>query len=213
MSPAPDLDIFADELYDALAPLTADDEANDYALAHLCAAISLPFELPAEWAEVDEDGVSTGWNSLLDPDLSPDYALAWLGQFHGVRFISGLTEASKRLRVRETDGFKRGSPEALRGAARQYLTGNMTATIRERYNPADPLVDSPYYLQVITYTSETPDPAIVLAALMQQKPAGIILNYVVVDGQDWQSVLDGYTDWNDVNVTFDSWQDVADNIP
>lgn len=196
----------ADELFEAVAPLAYDDATNDNATLGLVNALALVLDDIATIVN-PADG-SAPWSLVYDLDNAPVEWLPWLGQWVGVRIPTGLDEASMRLRVRETDGFKRGSVGAIMGAARQRLIGDRKVVLRERYDPSDPLVDSPYHLTVFTFTDETPDSAAVEAALVAQKPAGIILHYEVRDGQDWQTLSAGGTTWADVVSTYDDWADV-----
>lgn len=96
-----------------------------------------------------------GWSSLLDLNRVPDKALPWLAQFIGVSIPGGLTPADQRIRIQNTDGWKRGTPAAIAGAPLPYLTGTKTVILRER-DPAASPNDPAYGLTVITRTSETP---------------------------------------------------------
>lgn len=203
----------AELLYDAVSPLAYADAEHGYALLHICHAGTLALVTPYSWAMDDESETRPGWSVLLDLEEAPDEALDWLGQFNGSRLPDGLSEAERRSRIVSADGAERGTPGSIVAAVEPLLTGTKTVLMRERYNSATPLVDAPWHLQVTTLTSETPDPDAVEAAILTQKPAGIVLDYHTVDGQDWQSVLDNNTDWTDVDATFDTWQDVADNTP
>lgn len=198
-------------LYDAVTPLAYDDANQGWALRYYCGAAGLLIGDVYDWAMETDD--YEGWSTIMDVDRAPEDALPWLGQFAGVRLISGLTEEQKRDWIRETEGFKRGTVGAITGAITPLLTGQQTVIFRERYNPNDPTVDSAYHLMINTYTSETPDDAAVLLALQRQKPAGIILHYEVVDGQDYQSLLDNHPLYSDVKGDYANYQSVRDNTP
>jgi threonine dehydrogenase-like Zn-dependent dehydrogenase len=147
-----------------------------------------------------------GWSAVLDLGRCPDAWLPWLAQFVGVTVIAGSTPNAMRERIASTDGFKRGTPEAIRGAAQATLTGNRTVTFRERdANSPDP----PYTLEVVTLTGETPNPAATRAAIVAQKPGGIVLNYRTVEGQDWQAVQ--AKTWRQARTTYASWRNLRDN--
>lgn len=151
-----------------------------------------------------------GWSVLLDINRIPDKGLEWLAQFVGVSLPVGLTAAQKRVRVQTTAGWKRGTPAALVGAAKAYLTGTQNVLMRERFDVANPTVDTPGKFQVITYTSQTPDSAAVLAALIAQKPGGLVMTYSVYAGQDWLAVRTRGT-WLNIRTTFATWQQIRDN--
>ncbi len=169
----------AEEVYVALGPLTTDDEKYDWALLQFCEANAGRLQDIDDLVRDTDAG--PGWSTIMDADLAPLNALAWLGQFVGVRIPAGLTEQQQRDRVKGTDGFNRGKISALITAAQLHLTGAKTVQIRERDGSA-------YRLTVITYTAQTPDAAAVLAAIKEQKPGGIILTHNILPGQDYTLV-------------------------
>lgn len=195
---------FAGRLYDALAPLAAADATVGWALLILCNGIGLMFELVEEWVRDNPDG--PGWSLLMDLDRCPDEALPWLGQFVGVRLLPDSTPAQQRARIASTDGFKRGTRQALIGAATATLTGRRTVLFRERDG-------DPYVLGVQTYTDQTPNPAATQSALVAQKPGGLVLNYTVTGGQTWQQVRDNHATWQSVKNAYIDWQAVATDEP
>lgn len=150
-----------------------------------------------------------GWSGILDLARVPDYALEWLAQFVGVRLPAGLTAAQKRTRIQNTDGWKRGTVAALRGAILPFLTGNQTVILRERDSSA-------YHFTVTTYTSQSGDAANqakILAALVEQKPAGLVMAYQVQTGQDYQSLLTGNPLYSNVFANFATYQGVVTAQP
>jgi len=197
-------DTYAARLYASLAPLAEYDPSTSWSLLILCNAIGIPFQLVEEWVRDTPEG--PGWSLLLDLDRCPDEALPWLAQFVGVRLLPDSTPDDQRHRIASTDGFRRGTPAAMRGAAQATLTGGRSVVFRERYG-------DPYVLDVLTYTSQTPDPAATERALISQKPGGIVLTYRTADGQDWQSVKDRFATWADVKATYATWADVRDDTP
>jgi len=62
-----------------------------------------------------------------------------------------------------------------------YLTGNRSVTLFERDTSA-------YHLTVRTFDAETPYPDRVLAALLSQKPAGLVMDYAVSDGLTYDEI-------------------------
>lgn len=195
------MSVAAERLYSALRPLAEADEANGWALAHVCVAIARMLDTVADLSRDDEARGRPGWAIALDPDATPAEWLPWLAQFVGVTVPVSLPEDARRLRIRETDGFKRGTPAAVRGAARQHLTGTGTVYLTERHG-------SPYLVTVATVAGETPSPAAVNAALQQQKPAGLILTHAVVVGGDFNALRDTHPDFADVTATFSDFDDL-----
>lgn len=170
MSPVPAMGSVGAELYDANHALAYADLENDYALAILCEAIGLMWQPVADLVE-DRDG-RPGWAVLMDVETTPAYAVPWLAQIPGVQLTRGISEADQRQEVRLRSGEARCRPASMRAAAEATLTGTRTVRILERTSSA-------WTLTVITRTSETPDAAATLAALMSQKAGGDVLTHVV----------------------------------
>lgn len=203
--PAPVLSALGERLRERTAPLAPDDETYGYAHAHLCEALA---QMLVQVAEVyDPPDPLPPAAPLMDPAPAPDWALPWVGQLVGVRLPRGATAEQARTLIRDVAGFSRGTPAALAAAAAATLTGNQVVIFRERDSSA---ADPPYALEVVTLTGETPNPAATLAALMAQKPAGIVLTYRSVEGQDWQAVRD--QTWRQARATHASWRDLRDNV-
>lgn len=193
-----------ERLYREVAPLAQDDEAHGWALRRFCHALMLTVSELAPLAEVDEKDVP-GWGALFAPDTAPAEWLPWLAQFVGVQIPPALDVATQRERIKGTDGFKRGTPAALRAAAAQFLTGTKTVYLTERHGSA-------YRLTVATLADETPDSAAVLAALMEQKPAGLVLShYVIGGGADYASLAASQADYAAVASKFASYAEVSTN--
>lgn len=160
---------FAERLYLALAPLAQTDRENAWALLILCNAIGVMYQLVDEYVRDTPEG--PGWSPLLDLDRCPDEALPWLAQFVGVRLLPDSTPAEQRQRIVSTDGFRRGTPAAMRAAAQATLTGSQTVVITERDG-------DPYVLTVSTLATETPSISDTRSAVLSQKPAGLVVNFV-----------------------------------
>jgi len=191
------------DFYDALGWYRLADEQVGWHLLYLCAAAGLTIQDVRDWSE-DTD-LGPGWSQIMDADTCPAPFLPWLGQLVGVALPGGLTEQQQRDRIHGTDGFKRGSPGAIIAAAQQWLTGAKSVFLIER----SPTV---YSFSVNTYTTETPDSAKVLAALMEQKPAGLNLTYNVLSGQSWGRLRDIHVDWTDVSSDYATWQLAKDDM-
>lgn len=207
--PPPALDSFAANLYAGMEPLAWLDGSVGYALAHFCAAQGVMFQVVEDLARDTPEG--PGWSVVIDLDRCPDEWLPWLAQFVGVTVIPGSTPADMRVRIASTDGFKRGTPAALEAAAQATLTGSQVVYFRER----DPLAaDPPYSLEVVTRISETPDPAATLAALIAQKPGGLVLTYRQVAGWDYaEMTATGPDPYSALGPIYPTYFDLATNDP
>ena len=68
---------------------------------------------------------------------------------------------------------------------------------------------SPYIETDGSTASRPQGPDSVLAAIMRQKPAGILLDYDSVLGQDYQQLYENHTDYQDVFTTYTDYQEVV----
>lgn len=196
----PALTHFAQRIYDALDPLTYDDANQGYSLAYFCSAIATMFDQVQGYVETRDDG-TPGWGALMNADSAPVEVLPWLGQFVGVQVPDGLTEDQQRALVKDVGGFRRGTVASLIAAAQQYLTGTKSVTVLERYG-------SPYHLRISTRTAETANQTLVLNALMAQKPAGIVMDYVTLAGGDFNTLRDTNVSFNAVKASYKDFNEV-----
>jgi hypothetical protein len=135
------------------------------------------FQEVQDWSsDTDDDPSKPGYSMLIDPTRSPDEGIPWLAQFVGSTITTGLSAHDQRTQLEGLTAWQRGTVAALQAAPVPYLTGSKTVIIKERDT-------GPYHFQVTTYANETPNQAAVLAALTAQKPAGLVMNYVVFSGQ------------------------------
>lgn len=208
---------FADQLYELLSPLAAvdgGDAAHGYALLHLASAIGVPFQAIVDVVYEDANG-KPGYATVMDADTCPTWALAWLAQFRGVtlppRAVGELEAAywsAMRERVKRADGQNRGSVDAMVAAAQRWLTGTKSVYMTERWGT------DPYALNVQTVLSETPDAAKVLAAILEQKPAGLVLSYGTTDlVLSYDLIADSLADYDTAAAFFTDYTDMATRSP
>jgi hypothetical protein len=214
-SPAPPAgltpDSFADRLYGMLAPVAQADPTVGWSLLIYLNALGQMFQLLEDIERDSQDG--PGWSALLDLNRCPDYALPWLGQFVGARIPGGLTDQQDRAWISSTDGFKRGSVDAMIGACRATLTGTQTVLFRERTGGPTTSPEYAYYLSVFTYTAETPNPSATQAALLAQKPAGLVLLYSAISGSTYALVKTSYATYAAVKAAYATYSGLLTNTP
>lgn len=209
MAVRPDVSPITEELYAALGPWARrDTESESYRLLELCEAIG-QLQQPVEDVARDTDD-GPGWSIIVDLDRAPAEWLPFLAQFNGSRAKPGLDAAAQRDLIRHADGIQRGTPSAMRNAPLPYLVTEAAAPYIGFYERIE---GSAYRLGVVTLTAETPDPAAVEAAIRAQKPGGIVLEYVVIDGFTFQAVRVSYATFQDVRDAFSTFQDLRDNVP
>jgi len=203
----PDHTPLGERLAERTAPIAPDDDQYGYAHGHLAEAIAQPaIQLQEAFDPVD----AASFETILDPTRCPDWALPWLAQLVGLRLPTSITVDEQRAFIVALASQNRGTPAALAAAAGLYLTGSKTVYFRERDPDSD---DPPYTIEVVTLDDETPDPDAVLAALMAQKPGGIVLTFRQVEGQDWQQVVTDYDTWDDVVATYSTWDRLVEREP
>ena len=195
----------AEEAYEGMGPWTGPDPEHEYFLLRFVASAADLLD-PVNVLARDE-GDRPGWAVLFDPDKTPTESLDWLGQFLGVQPMFGLTDAARRARLRETAGFRRGSVAAIEGAARQFLTGARQVKVFERDG------GSAYRIRVRTYLGETPDPLATRRAILEQKPAGIVLTYDVAVGATYGELTAEFPSYQNLNLNFDTYRDQTLGIP
>ena len=180
MTAAPAVSPLGQRLADRTAPLAPEDGAHGWAHLVLCEGMMRGLQRVADIYD-PPDPIPPG-APLLDPELCPDWALPWLAQLTGARIPDGTSPEDARTVISSVSGWKRGTPDALRAAAGLALTGTKTVYFRERD------AGDAYRLEVVTLTSETPDPAQVQALLLSQKPGGIVLGYRTTDAWDYEQM-------------------------
>jgi hypothetical protein len=197
---------FAADLYDSLAPAASHDADYAWALLILCNAIGVMFQLVDDWVRDTQAG--PGWSPLLDLNRCPSDALGWLGQFNGSRIPTGLTDAQQRAFIKDASAFRRGTPAAMIAAVQATLTGTQTVTLVERDG-------DPYYLTVQTIASETPDQAKTHAAILSQKPGGIVLGTFTpaVGVQTWATFQTKAADWSGEETKYTIWSNGLWAVP
>lgn len=186
--PPPVVGSFAQRVLNAVSPINYEDDKHNYALATFVGSLGDPLFQDIEDLVSDDAEGRVGWSPIVDVDRCPDFALPWLAQLVGVELAGGLSAANQRQQIRDLANWKRGTPGAIEGALLPYLTGTKSVVFRERDAAACP-TDPPYGLTVITLASETPNPTAALAAMMRQKPAGIILLHFVVGAQSYANIF------------------------
>lgn len=202
----PDVSPTAEDLYASLAAYTVGDEDQDWHLLKLCEAIATAFTEPVAELVQEREG-RVPWQVLFDPTLCPVEYLPYLAQFVGATLTDSMTEAEKRAAVALPEGWLRGTPAALLAAIKRTLTGAKTVHLDERYTGAA------YQLRVRTLATETPSATATEAAILTQKPIGIVLTYAAITGQDWDDLVADHADWDAVVADYDTWAAVPLDLP
>jgi hypothetical protein len=196
----------AESLYAILLPVAFADEQLDWPLLRYCETLAGTLQEVNDYT-ASENGYPP-WSVIVDVDRAPFKALPWLGQLVGLRMPVRLvteTDAQYETRIRDyirqPPGFRRGTPSDLIEAAQLHLTGTKTVILRERYGGA-------YRLEILTKAGETPNSDYVLRALLARKPAGLVLTYTLLAGQDYQILYTDHATYQIMFTTYVSYQGV-----
>lgn len=202
---APTLTPAGRDLYARMAPWAHDE--NDYALMWWCHARAAGLdELDSVVLATDD---ADGWARLFrvdDPVACPAFALPWVAMFAGID-TAGMSDQDIRDAITLPANLLRGTVASISRVVKATLTGSQTLIVRERYDPSTPSSDKPYHLTLITRTSETPSSSATLAAATTQKPAGIVLHVVTIDGVSWVEAAAGRA-WDEVSSGV-GWDEVV----
>lgn len=195
-------DGFAARLFEQLEPLQQLDT-----LGHLwvfCDAFGAMFQPVEDLTSMRDDGLP-GYADLLDIQRIPIANIGYLGQFIGMSTKPGLDESAQRAWIQDANNFERGRPSAIIAAAQRTLTGSRTVYLLERDGSA-------WKYRVVTRTSETPNPAAVLADLLGQKPGPNIMVYSNIEGADYDYIAATYASYSVIGSTFAQYQDITDLV-
>lgn len=193
---------FAENLYESLGPFREDDETGD--LDALVRALTGPME--TLYSIVGEQDQDVSWSAALDPDRCPVSVLPWLAQWAGVRLTASMTVAERRQAIKDREGTTRGRPETIRARVERTLTGTKRIIIRER-------TPGPYDLYIRTISTETPDATATERAIVEQKPAGIVLDYAAATGLTYIDVQSGFATYGDLAATGMSYGELSETLP
>lgn len=201
MAVRPTTSAITEELYSALGYWAIrDTEGEDWPLLEVSESIGGRLQ-PIEDVIRDTPDDDPGWSIVVDVDRAPLSWLPWLAQLGGVRLPQAMSEADQRTYIQSAPSQRRGSPSAIEEAAKLSLTGTKQVYFTERHGSA-------YRLTIVTLASETPDPDQLLADILLQKPAGIVLTLTLSTGGDYLTLRDTHQDYADVEATFTDYTDV-----
>jgi hypothetical protein len=139
-------------------------------LPALIGALTGPAELVWDIARDDDTHIS--WAKVMDPAAAPAELLPWLALFPGVPLPVGISEQEQRDRIAQAAGFYSGTDRAMREEVQRTLTGAKTVRL---------IKSDIWHEAILTRTAETPDPGATGRAAVAQKPAGIVLTFIVSD--------------------------------
>jgi hypothetical protein len=191
----------AERLYEAMGPMQDQDETHGWALLKLCDALTVSAaEVEAFAADTD---TQAGWGPLLDVTAAPAKVLPYLAMFVGALITPALSVDQQRDLIRAAPGRRRGTPEAIKDAARLWLSGAKYVSLSERVG------GNAYAVEVVVYESEVVDEDQLMASILAATPAGLALTITVSPG--WTiAEMETATAANDVAYVEATWPTVND---
>lgn len=150
--------------------------------------------------------VDRGWPAAFDLDTTPDPA--FIGTATGTDVPGGLTLEQQREYVRDRASWRRGTPQAIKGAVAQLLTGTRRVDLYERDG-------SPWHLRVRTYSAESAGvtDADIRAAAGTQKPVGITLDAEVALGATYDHHTAELASYDEFKATYSTYDEASIHVP
>lgn len=147
-----------------------------------------------------EGGAPGDTSELVDPTVADAGWLPWLAQLVGVVLDPALTLAEKRDAIEfASGGWRAGNKEAMADAAKTVLIGAKYVRVYDHSTDVSAIgAATQWDVLVVTNPTETPDPALVLPAIIAKKakPAGVKLYY-----REFEAT------WDQVETEFPTWAD------
>lgn len=202
----PEVSTAAEEIYTFLSPFVEEDESTDWTTLLWCEAIAGGVLQRIHGWVTDQDG-RPGYAVLVDAQTVETVGLPWLSQLNGTVLVPSMTEQERRDAIENPSGFARGTPDAFEAAPLPFLTGTKKVYVEERYEGEG------YKVRVRVLKWETPSETLVEAALLRQKPAGLVMTFEVIEGQQWNDVDAKFATWNAVKAEYANWDDMRIDVP
>lgn len=153
-----------------------------------------------DYTSIEDGGAVGDTSDLVDPNTADPAWLPWLAQAVGVTLGPTLTVAEQRAAIAGVStGFMAGTKTAVAQAAQTELTGTKYVKIYDHSTSSSALGGATIWdVLVVTRTSETPNTAAVLDAIVRKgaKPAGVTLWWKSFD-TSWTQLEQAYPTWND----------------
>ena len=181
----------AEQLTESLGPFSAESEE----LGQFLEALADPTE--SIYSIVGEEAQDVGWSIVFDADTCPAEILPWLAQFEGVTLTEDMNEAQRRTAIKVREGAARGRPATIISRVERTLMISRRIILEERYE------DNAYVLYVRTFAAETPSEDLTRAAIISQKPAGLVLDYQVIAEGSYDALELAFETYDDIpNVSY-----------
>lgn len=154
-----------------------------------------PWDMDADDLERWREARETRLSLLTDPESAPPEYLPWMAQLVGA-FLPAAASLAERRDIVGGAGYRAGTRSAIAEAARSALTGSRYVDVLP--HQAGGIAGTIWDITIRTRSTETPDPAAVLATVIRKgaKPAGAKLHHATFG-----------TSWDKIEALFPTWED------
>lgn len=197
----------AEDMYESLKPIAAQDEEYGWPLLLLCEALMAPTLQPIiDYSRDTSAGV--GWSVIMDLDRMPDNVLPFAAQFVGVITNPANTATQNRDLIITRPPWKRGRPAVLLAAVQATLTGSQRIELIERDTSA-------YHATISVWRAQMPDEAATRAAIAANKPGMIIVDLDIIEGPTYGEIRDALpaNTYGDREAEFPTYGDIEEYVP
>lgn len=191
-------------IYDAITPLMAQDAENGYAGAILSGALATMLDKPAYFARGVEGEPGA---VIFDVDNVDASWLPWLSQFVGdSSAVQNTTDvATQRALIKAPTNFLRGRPSTFVKVGQTTLTGTKTVLVYQNSPSA------PWGINIITFTSETPNPTATKNAFLSVMPAWLVPTIQVLTGGNYTTLAGSHTSYSAMEAAHTHYSDIPTN--
>jgi hypothetical protein len=197
----------AEEMYESLKAIAADDADNNWIILLTCEALMRSNIQPIiELSRDTDQGV--GWSKLMDLDRIRDEDLPYAAQFVGVTTNPASTPAENRDLIVTRPPWKRGRPATLLAAVQATLTGTQRIELAERDTSA-------YHATITVYRAQVPDEDLTRAAVARNKPGMIIVDLEILESPTYGEVRDSLAvnEYGEREAEFPTYGDIKEFVP
>lgn len=198
-----------DEAYEDFQPLVQKyGDPNDSLNVYLHGLGNM-FKQVDDIARDGPDG-EPGWSQIFDLGRAKTEWLPWMGQLTGYQVpIQTADEtlaeydARQRERIITRSSHRRGTIDLLVEVVQEQLTGAKRVLITERYGGNKDLIKVwVYQSEIGTSTAE------VQRAALSQKVAGLLMDFQILSGSDYNTLRANSVSYQDVKTTYATYQAV-----
>lgn len=201
------------DLFAAVGPMTWADESLGWPLARYLSSNGLMLDEIAKLVRTDADG-NDGWTAFASPQRCPDDFLYTLAVWAGVTYPRRMPKSDLRNLIGpHSPALWRGTRAGIIAAVRRFVNPGAPIYFEERAVTPDHPEGDAYYLRIFTYSDSTLDEAAIRQELLNNVPAGLIVNYEVRIGQTYAMLRERCATYQDMKDMYPTYDDVRKDAP